>query len=249
MATSFGALCTDFSVSHKLALKMDLPYDRETILHLFDRVRKSVPAMDRFHPYDDELALESSRRDRDYRVLSIRQTSIRSGISNPDTMEQAYDFHSLIMQLAPYHLTISPLDIDHVDVSFAFDLECNANHDEVIYEALLADSPLGGLLDIHGAKLIDVQPYFTLALDEKGDRQAFFEIKTRNRSPRGRSSRYKHEPISLFLTVRKFGPVGHVDDLHKDVGELGDIADQLTAEKFIPLVVLPVSRQVSSNSA
>ena len=37
MATSFGALCTDFYINQKVGLKMDLPADRETILHLFDR--------------------------------------------------------------------------------------------------------------------------------------------------------------------------------------------------------------------
>ena len=51
MATSYGALCTDFYVNQKLALKMDLPSDRETILHLFDRVKKTVPNMNRFHRY------------------------------------------------------------------------------------------------------------------------------------------------------------------------------------------------------
>ena len=45
MATSFGALSTDFHVSHKLNLRMDLPDDRETLLHLFDQTRKVVPAM------------------------------------------------------------------------------------------------------------------------------------------------------------------------------------------------------------
>jgi hypothetical protein len=57
MATSFGALCTDFYVNQKLALKMDLPGERETVLHFFDRVKKSIPAMNRFRRYDGELAL------------------------------------------------------------------------------------------------------------------------------------------------------------------------------------------------
>ena len=38
--TTFVALCSDFYVNQKLALKMDLPSERETILHFFDRVRK-----------------------------------------------------------------------------------------------------------------------------------------------------------------------------------------------------------------
>ena len=90
MATSYGALCTDFSVNHKLAMKMDLPGDRETILHLFDRVRKAFPSMDRFHPYENELALESPRRDPQYRCLTIRRRSIRTICFNGAKAEHSF---------------------------------------------------------------------------------------------------------------------------------------------------------------
>ena len=59
MVNSIGALCTDFYVNQKLGLKMDLPTARETVLDMFDRVRKSVPSMDRFRRYEGELSLES----------------------------------------------------------------------------------------------------------------------------------------------------------------------------------------------
>ena len=36
MATSYGALCDDFYVNQKLTLRMDMPSDRETVLHLFE---------------------------------------------------------------------------------------------------------------------------------------------------------------------------------------------------------------------
>ena len=78
MATSFGALSTDFHITHKLSLKMDLPDDRETILHLFDQVRKAEPGMRRFRRYDGELLLESSRREAEYRWMALRRTSVRS---------------------------------------------------------------------------------------------------------------------------------------------------------------------------
>ena len=58
--TSLGALCTDFYVNQKLALKLDLPSARETVLDMFDRIRKELPNMDRFRRYDGELALESA---------------------------------------------------------------------------------------------------------------------------------------------------------------------------------------------
>ncbi len=81
MATSYGALCSDFYINQKLALKMDLPSDRETVLHLYDRVRKAIPQLERFHRYGGELVLESSRRDEDYQWLTLRKNSVRTGRS------------------------------------------------------------------------------------------------------------------------------------------------------------------------
>ncbi|MEX2214845.1 MAG: hypothetical protein WD768_11985 [Phycisphaeraceae bacterium] len=249
MATSFGALCSDFSISHKLSLKMDLPPDRETILHLMDRVRKSVPSMSKFHPYENELVLESSRRDMEYRAVSLSRRAIRSTFFNPPTLHKAYTFHKLILELAPYHLTISPLDVDCLDLTLEFDLECKANHDEIVYEALYGESHLAGLLRLDGARVLDVQPYFNIALDEKGSLQAFFEVKTRNRSRRGGSSRFKHEPISIFLTVRRFGPIDKVEDLQDILKTLGQSAELLAAERLVPHLLMPISRQITSSSA
>ena len=223
MTTSFGALCTDFYVNHKLAVKLDLPSDRETILHLFEQVRKAEPGMKRFRRYNNELALESSRRDATYRWLAIRRNSIRTGHVNPETMDKASEYHKLILQVAPYHLTISPLDVDYAELLYGFDLECKGNHDEVVFEALIGDAPIGNLLKIPDApftRILDVQPLFGLSLSQSGDLQAYFEVKTRRRSWRGRTARSRNEPISLLLTVRKYGPIGNMDDLQDQFDQL-----------------------------
>ncbi|MBI1335937.1 MAG: hypothetical protein GC164_03135 [Phycisphaera sp.] len=248
MATSYGALCNDFYVNQKLALKMDLPQDRETILHMFDQVRKAVPAMDRFRRYDGELALES-KRERDYRWLALRRTSIRSGHVNPDSLDQAYDLHRLLLEVAPYHLTVSPLDVDYVELLYGFDLECKANHDEVIYEALLANGPMGRLLktaNLPEAKVLDVQPILGLTLSKSGDLQAYFEVKTRTRSRRGSSKRFSHEPISLFLTVRKYGPIHQVDELMENFDILRENLEALAVDRFVPDLLTPIARQITS---
>ncbi len=249
MATSFGALCTDFSVSHKLSLKMDLPGDRETILHLMDRVRKSLPAMKKFQPFDNELVLESSRREPEYLVLGLARRQIRTAYFNPPSMTKAYNFHKMILEVAPYHLTISPLDVDSLDLTLGFDLECKGNHDEVVYEALYAGGPMGELLKVNGAKILDVQPYFNMALDDHGMLQAFFEVKTRNRGRRGSTGRFRHEPISLFLTIRRFGPIDAIEDLNTSLKEMAHHAETLATERLVPQLLTPISRQITSSNA
>lgn len=248
MATSLGALCTDFYINQKLALKMDMPAERETILHFFDHVRKAVPAMNRFRRYDGELALESSRRNSEYRWLSLRRTSVRSGHVNPQSMEDAYAYHRLLLEISPYHLTISPLDVDYLELMFGFDLECKENHDRIIYEALFADTPMANLLaegDANG-KILDVQPVFGQALDESGELQAYFEVKTRPKSRRGSSRGYRHEPISLFLTLRKYGPVEDVKQLQSDLTGLAASCEQLAADRLVPDLLAPIAQRINA---
>jgi len=250
MSTSFSALCTDFYVNQKLSLKMDLPSDRETVLHLFDRVRKSIPSMDRFRRFDDELALESSRRSADHRWLAMQPTSIRTGHVNPSTMDQAYGLHRLILEAAPYHLTISPLDVDYLELLFGFDLECKSNHDQVVADALIADSPLAGLLQIPGARTLEAQPQVGVALNERGDLQAHFEVKTRTKTRRGQPSRrYRGEPISIFLTLRKYGPIQELDDLQKVFDLLANHAETLATDVLVPNLLTPVATQIISSNA
>ena len=248
MATSFGALCTDFYINHKLTLKMDLPSERETILHFFDRMRKSLPSMNRFKRYDGELALESARKDARYNWLALRRNSIRTGQVNPESMEAAVAYHKLVLELAPYHLTISPLDVDYVELMYGFDLECRQNHDAVIFDALYRDTPLGNLMPQEDQRVLDVQPAFGQSLNESGDLQAYFEVKTRPKSRRGSSKRYAGEPISLFLTLRKYGPVGDLADLPAAIDQLNAHAETLATEKLIPDLLTPIAQHIGSSA-
>jgi hypothetical protein len=246
MPTSFGALCSDFYINQKLALKMDLPSERETILHFFDRMRKSLPTMDRFKRYDGELALESARKDSTYHWLALRRNSIRTGHVNPSSIDSAIDYHRLILEVAPYHLTISPLDVDYLEVMYGFDLECKQNHDAVIFNALFADSPLGRLMPEDDKRVLDVQPVFGSSLTDEGDVQAYFEVKSRPKSRRGSSKRYAGEPISLFLSVRKYGPVDDLKHLTRLVGELNAHCEELATEKLVPDLLNPIARAITS---
>lgn len=248
MATSFGALCTDFYINHKLALKMDLPSERETILHFFDRMRKSLPAMNRFKRYDGELALESARKDARYTWLALRRNSIRTGHVNPESMQEAIDYHKLVLELTPYHLTISPLDVDYVELMYGFDLECQQNHDAIIYNALYANSPLANLLPSDDGRILDVQPVFGCSLNDTGDLQAYFEVKSRPKSRRGSSKRFAGEPISLFLTLRKYGPIDDLADLPQTLEKLNEYCESLATEKLIPDLLTPIAQHISSSA-
>jgi hypothetical protein len=244
MATSFGALCTDFYINSRLSLKMDLPYDRETVLHLFDRVRAELPDMDRFKRFSDELALESARREGSYRWIALRQQSVRMGHVNPESMDEGFQLHQLVLELAPYFLTISPLDVESVELVFGFDLECQANHHQIITEALMQNTPFGRLAADADDRLLDLQPLMTVALDEKCRLQATYEVKGRTTTGQVRADRYRPEPISVFLTLRQMGPIRKMDELGQRLGSLREQAEQLATDKVVPELVNPISRAI-----
>ena len=85
MPSSYRALCSDFYINAKLNVRMELPTNREPVLDLFERARRSFPAMNSFRRYKDELALESAANATPHRWMAIRSSSVRSGVVNPTT--------------------------------------------------------------------------------------------------------------------------------------------------------------------
>ena len=167
MNNPFGAFCEDFYVNVRLGSQMALPHNRETVLHFFEQIQKSFPGMTRFRKADNgELNLEEDRSNDSYRWMSLETKRLAAGHVNPPSVEDALKLHNLILEIAPYQLGLSPVEIDYLDVMFGFDLEFGGNHDEVIAESLFGDSPLTCLTEEHGAKPIDFQPTVTVALSD-----------------------------------------------------------------------------------
>ena len=247
MVNSIGALCTDFYVNQKLGLKMDLPTARETVLDMFDRIRKELPNMDRFRRYKGELALESPELDSQYNWLALDRTSVRSGWVNPESLAEAYRLHRLILEVAPYFLSISPLDVEFVELVFGFDLEAMTNRNEVVFEALLAQSPLMSLVETDRESVLDAQPFVGFSLSRRCDVQAFVEIKTRSRSAEVAAGRFENEPISVYLTVRRYGPFQTIQDFSDSFGALAGHAERLSEVRVIPHVVMPIREQLLSH--
>ena len=102
---------------------------------------------------------------------------------NPATLADAYNFHKSLLEVAPYFLSISPLDIDMLEVVFGFDFETELDRDAVVFEALLESTAFANLLGDGAERVIDAQPSLGISLGERGDLQANFEVRTRPRVP------------------------------------------------------------------
>jgi hypothetical protein len=249
MYNPFSAFCDDFYVNMRLSTQLALPHSRETVLHFFERLQKEFPELTRFRKHDNgDLCLEESRDHESYRWATLESRRLLSGHVNPTSIEESLKIHMLMLQQAPFDLGISPLEVDYLDVLFGFDLSFRGNHDEVVAESLLQQSPLTALLEESGAKPVDIQPTVTVALSDDCRLQARIDIITRTNSYQVRTGDYNNDVISVYLILRRYcgdRPRDPMDQLFKGLAER---AESLCATHIVPKVLRPLSTAIASRS-
>jgi hypothetical protein len=249
MSTPFSTFCDDFYVNVRLVSQMALPHQRETLLHFYERIQKEIPTMLRFRKGEGgEFSLEEDRTSNTYRWLNIEQRRMNSGHVNPPSIKEAMKLHNLVMELAPYHLGISPVEIDHLDVMFGFDMCYSGNHDEVIAESLMADSPLNCLTEEPSARAVDFQPSVTVALNEDCRLQARLDIVTRTNSHQVRTGEYSDDVISVYLILRRYwGDQPRMPDGNL-LNEMVERAEGICNRLVVPKILRPIGHAIAMRS-
>ncbi|MDP7005384.1 MAG: hypothetical protein QF718_04150 [Phycisphaerales bacterium] len=242
---TFQTLCSDFYVNQKISLSLDLPKLQESSTELFERIRREIPEFDRIRPFDQEIALESSEIEGRYQWIGLRPRSINSGFVNPNHIDNAYYLHKLILELAPYYLSVTPLHIEFIELIYGFDMSARENRNNVVMQSLLSNTPLASLADETMEPLLDVQPRVGFALNEACDLQAFVEVKTRTSAVETATGIFQDEPISVFLTVRKNGPIQEVSELTETFSRLAGHIEHIAEHRVVPDVVVPLHQAIS----
>jgi hypothetical protein len=233
----------------RLGSQMALPHQRENLLHFFERVQKTYPSMTRFRRNDNnEYNLEEDRSSHSYRWVSLEQKRISAGFVNPPAFDDARKLHGMLLDNAPCHLGISPLEIDYLDVLFGFDLAFGGNHDEIIAESLLPESPLTCLSEEAGAKAVDFQPTVTVALSDDCRLQARIDVVTRTNSYQVRTGDYADEVISVYLIVRRYWGDRPKQPMAEMFAQMMEKAEHLCDTYIVPRVLKPISSAIASRS-
>src|SRR5690606_15546982 len=155
--------------------------------------------------------------------------------------------HPSVFRLAPYSLGVTPLDVDYLELLFGFDLPAAGHHSSIVCRALLDGSPLAGAIDDHGFSLVECQPAFGVMLSDDRTLEAFFEVRTgAPRPPHGRLEGGGGDPISVYVTLRRYGPVGRIDDLPADLDRLAARGEDLVASVAIPRMPNPIRELIGS---
>ncbi len=251
MSESLGAMCDDLYVNSRLFVKLPLPSNRETLLGFFDRLRKAFPSLTKLRRADDgALTLEEDRPEGgSRRWIRLEETSLRFGYFAPPHVSDARELGNVILEHAPYHLSFSELDYDHMEVVYGFDLEFRGNHDQLVAETLMSNHPLASFMFSDDAyHVLDMQPFMGIALTPSCDIQAYIDIKSRTSSYEVRTGEYEAHPLSVYLTIRKYWGFSESENLIDAHQRLMDYADELAADRIVPLLVNPLAHAIASRS-
>src|SRR4051812_47480409 len=103
----------DFYVNMQLNTEMELPSNRDTVLHFFEQMKKAYPELRNFYTRENgDLVLEGDKEQGSYRWLALESRRLSSGQVNPEGLEDAYRQHETVLEMAPHLLTISLLDCE-----------------------------------------------------------------------------------------------------------------------------------------
>jgi hypothetical protein len=244
--TPYDSLCDDFYVNMNLSTEMELPANRETVLHFFERVQKSYPMMRNFYCRErGEFVLEEDKDQASYRWCTIEPRRLCSGAVNPEAIRDAVEQHRLVLELAPYTLSVSPLDCEALDLLFGFDFTCRGNHNQVVAEALGLSPSLERLLEIPGASVINYEPTVTIALDEQCRLQCRISVETRTNAYQVRTGDFPEDQLSVYVTARQYGSLSPNTTFGETLDQLLRICQEMVEGHVIDYVLRPLARTIA----
>ena len=242
----YSSLCDDFYVNMNLGTEMELPTNRETILHFFERVQKSFPSMRNFYVRDrGDFVLEEDKDRGCYRWCTIEPRRVCSGQVNPDTIEAAMEQHRLVLELAPYLLSVSPLDCEALDLLFGFDFTYRGNQSQLVAEALGVSPAMERVAETPGTTVINHEPSLTIALDQDCRLQFRLSLETRTNAYQVRTGDYPEEQLSVYVTARQYGSLKPEDTFGDTLEKLTQVCHDMIESHVIEHVLRPLARTIA----
>ncbi len=242
----YRSLSDDFYLNMNLNTEMDLPQTRETVLHYFEQIQKQYPTMRNFYGRErGEYVLEEDKDRGNYRWMTIEPRRICSGQVNPETLGEALRQHEMALELAPYALSISPLDCESLNVMFGFDFTYRGNHNELLVEALGVCPALERMTEVPGATVLGSEPSLQLALDEDCRIQCRLSVETRTGAYHVRTGEYPEEQLSVYFTARRYGSLDPGETYVSAMKRLSELCIELVDNYVIDSVLRPLQRAIS----
>jgi hypothetical protein len=242
----YGALCDESYVNMHLGTEMDLPQNRESILHFFEQVQKRFPTMSNFSARErGEYCLEEDKDAGQYRWVSIESRRLSSGTVNPANVEDAVTQHATVLELIPYALSISHLDCESLNFTMGFDYNYRGNQNELLAEALGMMPAMEKLAAISGTSILGYEPSIQLAIDEDCKTQCRMAFETRTTAYQVRSGEYGEEQLSVYLNLRRYDSLSAGEDFATEMHRLAKLCEKMVDEYLVENVLRPLQQTIA----
>jgi hypothetical protein len=248
MATmnEYAPLCDDFFINMNLSTEMELPANRETILHFFERVQKTYPTMRNFFCREEgDFMLEEDKDQGSYRWCNVESRRLCSGLANPDEIDDAMAQHKLVLELAPYMLSVSPLDCEFLDLLYGFDFTYRGNHNQLLADVLGVSPSMASLVESPGAAIMNFEPSLTLAMDPDCRLQFRVQFETRTNARQIRMDDFPEDQLTVFVTGRQYGSLDPDKNFVETIDRLRTLCHQMIDNHVIDHILTPIRQAIA----
>jgi hypothetical protein len=241
-------LSDDLGICTYLNAKLEFPTAPETVLHFFESIQKTYPEMTDFERRESgEYVLEEDRDEESFRSVALDKRRLISAINNPETRGIADELHERILELAPFHLDVSNLNCESLEVAYSFDFLYQGNHDEIIAEALAPNSPFEQFGQYGPAKVLHFEPSMVIALDDECRRHARLWVESRTNTYQVATGEFPETPISVYFVVNQLWGKGSPKSFVESYRAQRQIAEDLIESYIAPNVLLPLKAAIASH--
>ena len=242
----YSSLADDYFVNMNLATEMELPSNRETVLHYFEQIQKKYPEMRNFYSRDKrDFVLEEDKDNGNYRWCTVENKRVCSGQVNPSSLDEIIDQHRHALDVAPYALSISPLDCEALDLLFGFDFTYRGNHNQLIAEALGICPAMEPIGNMPGATIISNEPNITFALDDDCRMQCRLSVESRTNAYQIRTGEYQEDQISVYITARQYGSLAPNQTYLETLDRLYQVSRDVVDNYVVDAILQPLARTIA----
>jgi hypothetical protein len=162
-------------------------------------------------------------------------------------VDDALDQHRLVLELAPYMLSLSPIDCEAIDLLFGFDFTYRGNHNQLVAEVLGVSPALEKMLYVPNATVVSCEPTITLALDEDCRMQCRLSIENRTNAYQIRTGEFPEEQLSVYVTARRYGGLGTDQTYVQVLEQLKTVCSEMVDNYVAENILQPLARAIAAN--
>ena len=243
--TLYHNIADDFYVNMQLQTTLELPQNRESLIHFFEQVQRRYPKMKVLTQREREFFLEEDKEESSYRWVSADSKRLSSGVVNPETLEDAAQLHREVLGIVPYSLSVSHLDCEALNLVYGFDFTYRGNHNQLLADAIGLPPAFESMIEMEGAKVLGYEPSLQLTLDAELKTQARISFETRTSPFSLKTGEYPEEQLSVYLSLRRIDSLGQDERFDEEIVRLSEIGKRLLDEYMVPHVLKPLQKAIS----